>query len=118
MARSKTSTVRKKRHKKILKLAKGFRGTNRRLYKRAHEAVLHSGQYAYAGRKLRKRDMRKLWIMRINAGLQTLNPDYKYSLFINALKNNKIELNRKMLADLVVTDIDAFKEIVDQVGLK
>jgi large subunit ribosomal protein L20 len=118
MARSKTSTVRRKRHKKILKLAKGFRGTNRRLYKRAHEAVLHSGQYAYAGRKLRKRDMRKLWIMRINAGLQTINSNLKYSRFIKALKDKKIELNRKVLADLVVNDIDAFREVVKQAGLK
>ncbi len=118
MARSKTSTVRKKKHKKVLKLAKGFRGTNRRLYKRAHEAVLHAGQYAYAGRKLRKRDMRKLWIMRINAGLQTINPDYKYSRFIKALKDNKIELNRKMLAELVVNDIDVFRKITEEAGLE
>jgi large subunit ribosomal protein L20 len=118
MARSKTSTVRRTKHKKVLKLAKGFRGSNRRLYKRAHEAVLHSGQYAYAGRKLRKRDMRKLWIMRINAGLKTVNPDFKYSRFIKALKDNQIELNRKMLAEMAATDMDAFKTVVSQAGLK
>jgi large subunit ribosomal protein L20 len=116
MARSKTSTVRRKKHKKILKLAKGFTGTNNRLFKRAHEAVLHAGQYAYAGRKLRKRDMRKLWIIRINAGLTAAETDLNYSRFIHALKENNIEINRKMLADLVVNDIDAFKEVVNQVS--
>jgi large subunit ribosomal protein L20 len=116
MARSKTSTVRRKKHKKILKQAKGYRGANSRLIKRAKEAVLHAGQYAYAGRKLRKRDMRKLWIMRINAGLQTVEADLNYSRFIHALKENKIELNRKMLADLVVNDIDAFKAVVKKVS--
>ncbi len=118
MARSRTSTIRRIKHKKILKLAKGFRASNSRLYKRAHEAVLHSGQYAYDGRKLRKRDMRKLWIMRINAGLKTVNPEFKYSRFIKALKDNQIELNRKMLAEMVVTDMDAFKTVVSQAGLK
>ncbi|KUK79708.1 MAG: 50S ribosomal protein L20 [Microgenomates bacterium 39_7] len=116
MARSKTSTVRKNKHKKVLKLAKGFTGTNNRLFKRANEAVLHAGQYAYAGRKLRKRDMRKLWIIRINAGLTAVEADLNYSRFINGLKKNNIEINRKMLADLVVNDIDAFKEIVNQVS--
>ena len=117
MSRSKTSTIRKTKHKKVLKLAQGFRGSNNRLYKRAHEAVLHAGQYAFAGRKLRKRDMRKLWIMRINAGLQTVNPDLKYSRFIKALQENQIELNRKMLSELATNDIDTFKEVVTKAGL-
>lgn len=116
MARTKTGTVRRKRHKKILKLAKGFKGTNNRLYKRAHEAVLHAGQYAYAGRKLRKRDMRKLWIIRINAGLSAIEADLNYSRFIHALKESNVDLNRKMLADLVVNDIDTFKEVVNHVS--
>ncbi len=116
MARAKTSTVRKKRHKKILKLAKGFRATNNRLFKRAHEAVLHAGQYAYVGRKLRKRDMRKLWIMRINAGLKAVEAKLNYSRFIHALKENKVELNRKMLAQLAATDLDTFKKVVDKVS--
>ncbi len=118
MARSKTSTVRRQKHKKVLNLTKGFRGANNRLYKRAHEALLHSGQYAYNGRRLRKRDMRKLWIMRINAGLQTVGNSIKYSRFIKALKDSKIAVNRKMMAELVVSDIDAFKEIVAKAGLK
>ncbi len=116
MARAKTGPIRRRKHKKILKLAKGYRGANSRLIKRAKEAVLHAGQYAYAGRKLRKRDMRKLWIVRINAGLSTIESDLNYSRFIHALKQNKIELNRKMLADLVVNDMVVFKEIVKQVS--
>ena len=115
MARSKTSNVRKKKHKKILKLAKGFRGTNSRLYKRAKEAVLHSGQDAYKGRKLRKRDFRKLWIMRIGAALEAIESEFNYSRFIHALKENDVKLNRKMLAQLAVEDLDTFKAVVDSV---
>jgi len=116
MSRTKTGVVRRRRHNKILKLAKGFRGANNRLFKRAHEAVLHAGQYAYAGRKLRKRDMRKLWIMQINAGLTTAESKLNYSRFIHALKEHQVEINRKMLADLVVNDMDAFKQIINQVS--
>lgn len=112
MARTKTGVVRRRRHKKLLKLNKGFRGTNRRLYKRAKEASLHAGQYAYIGRKLRKRDMRKLWIIRINAGLKQINQQFNYSRFINNLKNAKIALNRKVLSELAISDFDTFKEIV------
>jgi len=118
MARVKTGTTRRKRHKKILKANKGFRGTNRRLYKRAHEAYLHSGKYAYIGRKKRKRDFRKLWIMRINAGLKQINENFKYSRFIHALKQTKIDLNRKMLAELAARDFSAFSKVVDASGLK
>lgn len=116
MPRAKTGTVRRQKHKKIIKLAKGFRGTSNRLFKRAHEAVLHAGMYAYKGRKLRKRDMRQLWIVRISAGLTTVESKLNYSRFIKALKENKIELNRKMLAELVVNDLDAFKEVVEFVS--
>lgn len=117
MPRVKTGTVRHKRHKKVLQANKGYRGSNSRLYKRAHEAYLHAGQYAYIGRKLRKRDMRKLWIMRINAGLKQINESLQYSRFIKALFDSKISLNRKMLADLAVTDLSAFTEIVKKAGL-
>ena len=116
MSRTKTGVVRRRGHNKILKLAKGFRGANNRLFRRAHEAVLHAGQYAYAGRKLRKRDMRKLWIMRINAGLTAAESKLNYSRFIHALKEHKVDINRKMLADLVVNDIDTFKQIINQVS--
>lgn len=112
MARVKTGTTRRRRHKKVLKRTKGFRMTKGRLYKVSKEADLHAGQYAYAGRKLRKRDMRRLWITRINAALTPYN--LSYSKFINGLKKAKIELNRKILADLAISDPDTFKEIVDK----
>jgi len=86
--------------------------TKGRLYKVSKEADLHAGQYAYAGRKLRKRDMRKLWINRINAALTPHN--LSYSKFINGLKKVKIELNRKILADLALSDPDVFKAIVEK----
>lgn len=112
MARVKTGPSRRRRHKKVLKRTKGFRMTKGRLYKVSKEADLHAGQYAYIGRKLRKRDMRRLWITRINAALTPYN--LSYSKFINVLKKAKIELNRKILADLVVSDPDTFKEVVDK----
>ena len=112
MARVKTGTTRRKRHKKVLKRTKGFRMTKGRLYKVSKEADLHAGQYAYAGRKLRKRDMRRLWIIRINAALTPYN--ISYSKFINRLKKAKIELNRKILADLAISDPETFKAIVEK----
>lgn len=118
MPRVKTGTTRHKRHKKILTANKGFRGANRRLYKRAHEAWLHAGHYAYVGRKLRKRDFRKLWIIRINAALKQLDDKLQYSRFIKALKDNNIALNRKMLAQLAATDFTAFSDVVKKAGLK
>lgn len=114
MARVKKGTVRRQGHKKVLNLAKGYRGTNRRLFKRAMEAVLHAGQYAYIGRKLRKRDTRKLWIMRISAGLKQAGDAINYSRFTNGLKKAKIELNRKMLSELAINDPKAFKAVVDK----
>jgi large subunit ribosomal protein L20 len=118
MPRTKTGTVRHGRHKKVLKLTKGFRGTNRRLIKRAKEALLHSGQYAYIGRKLRKRDMRELWIVRISAGLSQLGDSLNYSRFMNGLKKANIALNRKMLSELAIQDSKAFKAVVDKVSKK
>lgn len=87
--------------------------TKGRLYKVSKEADLHAGQYAYIGRRLRKRDMRRLWIQRINAGLKTYAGGIKYSEFINLLKKAKIDLDRKILADLVVSDPETFKSVVD-----
>jgi len=112
MSRVKTGTTRHKKHKKILKLTKGYRGANSRLIKRATEAVLHAGQYAYIGRKLRKRDMRKLWIMRINAAVRKVDNSLKYSTFINQLKKSSIALDRKTLSDLAVKDFTAFSQVV------
>lgn len=116
MPRVKAGTTRHKRHQKVLKLTKGFRGTNHRLFKRAQEALLHAGQYAYVGRRLRKRDFRKLWITRISAALLSIT-EFKlsYSKFVGGLKTAKIELNRKMLSELAIADFSAFKKIVEKV---
>ncbi|HUS59897.1 MAG TPA: 50S ribosomal protein L20 [Nevskiaceae bacterium] len=110
--RVKTGPTRRKRHKKVLKRTKGFRMTKGRLYKVSKEADLHAGQYAFAGRKRRKRDFRRLWITRINAALTEYN--LSYSKFINGLKKAKIELDRKILADLAVSDPKVFKAIVEK----
>lgn len=113
MARVKRGTVSRRKHKKLLKLTKGYRGTRRSLVKVAREAALHAGSYAYHGRKLRKRDFRRLWITRI--GEATKQEGFSYSVFTNKLKKAKVELNRKMLADLVINDPDTFKKIIDTV---
>ena len=115
MARVKTGPTRARRHKKVLKAAKGFRLSRGRHYKTAHETLLHAGQYAFIGRKVKKRDFRRLWIQRINAGLSTIDNGPSYSVFINLLKQKQIALNRKVLAELAVNDFDAFKAIVDTV---
>lgn len=115
MPRTKTGITRHRRHKKVLKLAKGFRGTNNRLFKRAQEAVLHAGQYAYIGRRLRKRDMRRLWITRLSAGLKAVDSTIQYSRFINAMKKAQVVLDRKIMSDLAATDFNTFKAIVQKV---
>lgn len=112
MAHVKRGTVSRRKHKKLLGLTKGFRGTKSKLVKVAHEAALHAGSYAYQGRKNRKRDFRALWITRIGAA--TKNEDISYSVFMDKLKKANIELDRKILADLVVNDPDTFKQIVQQ----
>jgi len=111
--RVKTGPSRRRRHKKVLARTKGFRMTRGRLYRVSKEADLHAGQYAYLGRKLRKREMRKLWIARINAALTPQK--ISYSRFIHSLKKAKIELDRKILADLVLSDPETFKFLVNQV---
>jgi len=111
MARSKS--VAAKRHRKVKKAARGFKHARSRRVKAAKEALLHAGQYAYIGRKLRKRDLRSLWIKRINAAAR--EHDLSYNKLIEGLKKNKIELDRKMLAEIAVNDPDTFKEIVDVV---
>ena len=107
--RVKTGTVRREGHKKILKLAKGYWMTRSKRYKVASEAVLHAGQYAYNGRRIRRRDIRKVWIVRINAALKPL--ETSYSVFIKKLKDNKVELNRKMLSEIAIHDPATFKAI-------
>ena len=113
MPRVKTGYTRRRRHKKILKMAKGYRMTRHRLYKVAHEAILHAGQYAFAGRKLRKRQFRRLWITRLNIALRQLGT--KYSEFIHKLKSKNINLNRKVLSEMAINQPEAFKSLVKSV---
>lgn len=115
MSRTKTGTIRHARHKKVLDSNKGMRGANHRLYKRAHEAYMHAGMYAYVGRKNRKRDVRSLWNLRINAGVRSIDSDLTYSKFIHLLKQANVSLDRRMLADLAVTDFAAFTAVVNSV---
>lgn len=102
-----------RRHRKILKAAKGFKQARRTRIQTAKEAVLHAGAYAYHGRKLKKRDLRSLWIVRINAAVKSQG--LSYSKFIASLKKEKIEIDRKILSDIAVSDPDTFKEIVSAV---
>ncbi len=115
MSRVKTGIVRRKSHKRILARTKGFRMTKNRLIKVAIEADLHAGQYAFHGRKLRKRDFRSLWIVRLNAALRGIDASLKYSRFMKALKDHKIVLDRKVLADIALRDLHTFKKIVQTV---
>ena len=117
MARTKTGFARRKSHKKVLARTKGFRMTKNRLIKVAIEADLHAGQYAYAGRRLRKRDFRKLWIIRLNAALKAIDETLRYSVFINQLKKANVLLDRKVLADIALKDEKTFAAIVKQVNV-
>jgi large subunit ribosomal protein L20 len=110
--RVKTGTVRRRRHKKILKMAKGFYSGRRKHFRKAKEQVERSLVYAFRDRKQKKRDFRKLWIVRINAACR-LN-DISYSRFINGLKKAGIELDRKVLADLAMNEPETFAKIVEQ----
>ena len=112
MARVKRGVQAHARHKKILKLAKGYYGARTRVYRVAKQAVIKAGQYAYRDRRQRKRQFRQLWIVRINA--QARECGLSYSRFINGLKKASIEVDRKMLADLAVFDKVAFAAIADQ----
>lgn len=109
MPRVKTGVVRRRRHKKILKLAKGFFSGRRKHFRKAKEQIEHSMYYAYRDRKQNKREFRKLWIIRINAACR-LN-DMSYSVFINGLKKAGIELDRKILADMAMNDAAAFSAV-------
>lgn len=103
-----------KKHKKILKLAKGYRGGRSKLIKEAKTAVMHAGADAYRGRKQKKRDARSLWIIRINAALSTHN--VSYNKFIDTLKKKNIELDRKVLSQIALEDPKAFAELVKKVA--
>ena len=112
MARVKGAMMTRKRRKKTIKLARGYYGAKSKLFKMAKQAVMKSGQYAYIGRKQRKRDFRRLWITRISAACKSNGMNY--STFMNGLKKAGIDLNRKMLADLAVNDMAAFTALAEK----
>ena len=110
MSRTKGGTVTRRRHKKILKMTRGQWGTKHRLFRRANEAMMKSEWYAYRDRRNRRRDLRRLWIARINAGAR-LN-GLSYSRLMHGLKQANVELDRKVLADIAVRDSDTFASLV------
>mgnify|MGYP000007252686 FL=1 len=112
MARVKRGVVARKRHKKVLKQAKGYYGARSRVFRVAKQAVIKAGQYAYRDRRQRKRQFRALWIARINAAARING--LSYSRFINGLKNASIEIDRKVLADLAVNEKGAFAALVEK----
>jgi len=111
MPRSKSISSR--RHRKVMSAVRGYKHARSRRVSAGKEALLHAGQYAYHGRKLKKRDLRALWIMRINSA--TREKDLSYSRFIAGLKTAKIELDRKILAEIAVSDKETFDKIVDSI---
>lgn len=111
MARVKRGTNARRRHKKILKQAKGYYGAKSKLFKPANQAVMKSLNYSYIGRKQRKRNFRRLWITRINAAARANG--MSYSRFINGLKKANIDINRKMLSEMAIHDKDGFTELVE-----
>lgn len=113
MPRVKRGVTARARHKKILRLAKGYRGRRKNVYRIAKQAVMKAGQYAYRDRRQRKRQFRALWIARINAAVRELG--MTYSVFMNGIRKAGVELDRKVLADLAVFDKTAFEKITDQV---
>lgn len=112
MARIKGAMMTRKRRNKVLKLAKGYYGSKSNLFKTAKQAVMKSGQYAYIGRKQKKRDFRRIWITRISAACK-LN-DMNYSTFMNGLKKAGVTLNRKMLSEIAISDPAAFTALTEQ----
>ncbi len=116
MPRAKSSVVSRKRHKKILKLAKGYRGAKSKLYRVANQQVMKSLVYAYRDRKAKKRNFRKLWITRINAAARMNG--ISYSRLMNGLRLAGVDINRKMLADMAVNDARAFGRLVEMAKTK
>ena len=112
MARVKGAMMTRKRRNKILKLAKGYWGSKSKHFKMAKEAAMKSGNYAYIGRRLKKRDFRRLWITRISAGCKANGMNY--SQFMNGLKKSGVTLNRKVLSEIAVHDAAAFTALVEQ----
>ena len=116
MARVKRAMNARKKHKKVLKLAKGFRGARSKLYRPANEFVMKALAHAYKGRKLKKRDFRQLWIARINAG--TRMHGLSYSKFMNGLRKSNITINRKMLSEMAISDAAAFTALCETAKAK
>ena len=116
MPRAVSGTVARNRRKKILKLAKGFRGARSKLYRKAREAVEKALSYAYRDRRARKRDFRRLWIARINAAVR--EQGMTYSQFMNGLKRANVDLNRKVLSEIAIHDQDAFKQLMQTAKAK
>ena len=112
MARVKRGVIAGRRHKKVLAKAKGYYNARRKVYRAAKQAVIKAGQYAYRDRKAKKRDFRALWITRINAGARTF--EMSYSRLMSGLKAAGLEIDRKLLADLAVHDLEAFGKIAEQ----
>ncbi len=112
MARVKGALATRKRRKKVLKLAKGYFGAKSKLFKTAKEAVMKSGNYAYIGRRLKKRDFRRLWITRISAGAKANGMNY--STFMNGLKLAGVQINRKMLSEIAINDAQGFTALTEQ----
>jgi large subunit ribosomal protein L20 len=104
--------MRHKRHKKLISRASGYWGRKKNVFKRAHEQVMKSGQYAFRDRRAKKRDFRRLWIARISAGCSQCG--VKYSDLIHGLTDKGIQINRKVLSELAIHDMDAFKKVVEQ----
>ena len=111
MARVKTAVITRKKHKKVLKMAKGYFWAKSVRFRMANQAVMKSLNYAYIGRRLKKRDFRQLWIARINAA--TKANGISYSKFIGGLKKAGVEINRKMLSEIAIADVEGFKNLVE-----
>lgn len=111
MARIKRGLMRHKRHKKLLSKAKGYYGRKKNTYKNAHEQVMKSGAYAFRDRRVKKREFRRLWITRISAACRA--NDVRYSDFMHALTEKGVQINRKMLSELAISDPNAFKALLD-----
>lgn len=113
MARIKRGLMRHKRHKSVIKKASGYFGRKKNVFKRAHEQVMKSGQYAFRDRRQKKRDFRQLWIARISAACR--ESGIKYNELIDGMNKKGIQVNRKMLSELAIADMNAFKALVEQV---
>ena len=114
MPRSRNKVPAHQRHKKILQQAKGYRGRRKNTFRTAHAAVWKAGEYAYVGRKVKKRKFRSLWIQRINAAVRTHDDELTYSRFMDGMKKAGIDMDRKVLSDLAIREPEAFGEVVKQ----